>query len=87
MGAKVVELPGCVHRVVLGGCLGSLLGLVLHPDLGGHVLDAEHLGGQVELAVGVWLVGHGGPGEVHHVQGHEAGLQQPRTRQVLLDLR
>ena len=65
----------------------GLLGLVLHPDLGGHVLDAEHLGGQVELAVGVGLVGHGGPGEVHHVQGHEAGLQQARARQVLLDLR
>jgi hypothetical protein len=40
--------------------------------------------GQVGLTVGVRLVGHGRPGQVHHVQRHKARLQQSRVRLVLL---
>ena len=53
---------GRVH----GGAGAGLLG---HR---GRVLVTEHLLGQVQLAVGVGLVGHGRPGQVHHVQGHKA---------------
>ncbi len=45
---------------------------------------AEDKVGQVGLTVGVRLVGHGRPGQVHHVQRHKARLQQSRVRLVIL---
>ncbi len=45
---------------------------------------AEDQVSQVRLAVGVRLVGHGRPGQVHHVQRHEARLQQSGVGLVFL---
>ena len=45
-----------------------------------------YLCSKIEVAVGVWLVGHGRHSEVHHVEGDKAGLKQARVGQSLLDL-
>ena len=41
---------------------------------------------QVRFTGFIRLVRHGGPGQVHDVQGDEAGLQQARVRLVLLNI-
>ena len=49
-------------------------------------MTSEHLLSKVQLAVWVGLVGHGAPGEIHHVERDEAGLEQARVGQVFLYL-
>ena len=40
---------------------------------------------EVQFTIGVWRVGHGGPGEIDDVEADEAALQQPGVGLVLLD--
>ena len=47
--------------------------------------DYLNLFREVQLAVGVWSVSHGGPGEVDDVEADKAALQQSRVGLVLLD--
>ena len=40
---------------------------------------------EVQFTIGVWRVGHGGPGEIDDVEADEAALKQPGVRLMLLD--
>ena len=50
-----------------------------------NLSDVFYLLSEVELAVWIGCVGHGGPGEVDDVEADEAALEQPGVRLVLLD--